>query len=262
MVIDVLCAYLRMPYDPAPDPLPKNARKDQREGYRQRELNFSSTREVRHTVIRVIGNHLREPTRWRCKDYDFTGVVFDGADLSGACFDGGAVSFSNAEFAGGWVDFSGAGFAGSKVNFSSVKVTDGWVSFRSAQFTGGLVSFGVSKFNGGHVDFGHARFADAMVMFIGAEFAGTWVSFSGANFTRGLKAFTGGLVSFNGANFTGGEVIFDEARGICPVGLREVQAGATPGTLVLPEAWVDSPGECDSEIPIDTEVPSEEADPG
>ncbi|WP_239647925.1 pentapeptide repeat-containing protein [Nocardiopsis ganjiahuensis] len=40
-----------------------------------------------HTIIRIIGNHLRGDTRWRGKD--FTGAVFDGGNLSRAHFTGG-----------------------------------------------------------------------------------------------------------------------------------------------------------------------------
>ena len=62
--IDVLCAYLRMPYDPEnPEP---------------------GEREVRLTVIRLIRDHLRPTARvsWSGRDLDFTGAVFDGGDLT------------------------------------------------------------------------------------------------------------------------------------------------------------------------------------
>jgi hypothetical protein len=115
MVIDVLCAYLRIPYTPAPDPLPKNASKDRQKEHRARELEFVSFREVRHTIIRIIGNHLREPTRWRGRDYDFTGVAFDGGNLNGARFFGGEVSFIKAQFTSGNLVFNDAEFVGTKV---------------------------------------------------------------------------------------------------------------------------------------------------
>jgi hypothetical protein len=48
--VDVLCAYLRMPYEPAPG---KHAPAEQR-------LAFHAIREVRHTVVMVITAHLKE----------------------------------------------------------------------------------------------------------------------------------------------------------------------------------------------------------
>ena len=48
--VDVLCGYLRMPYEPDPG---KNAPGPER-------LAFRASREVRHTVIRVITAHLKE----------------------------------------------------------------------------------------------------------------------------------------------------------------------------------------------------------
>src|SRR6185312_8031775 len=67
--VDVLCAYLRLPYDPDPgedaDPAEKTA--------------YRANREVRHTVIRLIGAHLRPgaAVTWQGLDFDFTGVVFE-----------------------------------------------------------------------------------------------------------------------------------------------------------------------------------------
>ncbi|SHK91998.1 Pentapeptide repeat-containing protein, partial [Nocardiopsis flavescens] len=121
MVIEVLCAYLRMPYTPAPEEPAKNASKAKKEEHRERELEFESFREVRHTVIRIIGDRLREVTRWRSQDYDFTGVVFDGGDLTGANFHFGKVSFRKARFTKGTMDFSGAEFDGGTVDFSGAE---------------------------------------------------------------------------------------------------------------------------------------------
>ncbi|MFD3504867.1 integrase [Streptomyces sp. NPDC058678] len=79
-------------------------------GYKEGE------REVRHTVIRLIRDHLRlppvQPHSWQGLDFDFTGVTFDGGDLSGAKFSGGVVRFDGAEFSGGSVDFATCRLAG------------------------------------------------------------------------------------------------------------------------------------------------------
>src|SRR5690348_12537749 len=71
--VDILCAYLRLPYDPDPG---EHAAPDIRAAYR-------ANREVRHTVIRLIGAHLREGAAksWQGLNLDFTGVIFDGGSF-------------------------------------------------------------------------------------------------------------------------------------------------------------------------------------
>ena len=114
-----------MPYEPEPDG----------DAPMEKQLDFHGSREVRHTVIRVITAHLRNDAAvsWQGLNFDFTGVVFDGGDFDGAQFSGGAVDFIGARFSGGTV------------------------SFTAARFCGGTVDFRVARFCGGTVDFRHRR---------------------------------------------------------------------------------------------------------
>jgi hypothetical protein len=121
--IDVLCAYLRMPYEPDPTA----------PGHKTGE------REVRQTIIRVIRDHLQEPdaaTAWCLHDFNFTGAVFDGGNFAtsrfrgatsffGATFSGGTVSFDAATFSGAAVNFAGATFSGTVFEWGSLPVTVG-----------------------------------------------------------------------------------------------------------------------------------------
>jgi Pentapeptide repeats (9 copies)/Pentapeptide repeats (8 copies) len=207
--VDVLCAYLRMPYQPAPGP----------DAPATDQQAFRSLREVRHTVIRVITAHLQPggpaaliTQDWRGLSLDFTGTVFDGGDFGGAQFTG-TVSFRGARFDGGEVSFGGAQFTGT-VSFRGARFDGGEVSFRGARFTGGAVSFARARFAGGRVSFALAWFTGAEVSFSSAEFAGGKVSFSSAE-------FAGGKVIFSGARFTGGKVSFDSTMGWSapPVGI-------------------------------------------
>jgi hypothetical protein len=122
-------------------------------------------REVRHTIIRVIRDHLRDdaPASWQGRDFDFTGVVFDG----------GAVGFSGAVFSGSGVTFDGATFSSGTVSFEFAAFTGSWVTFDRAAFSGGTVTFGAA-FSGGTVTFDGATFFGAR--FFGATFSGGTVT--------------------------------------------------------------------------------------
>jgi len=166
--VDVLCAYLRMPYQPDPGADAPMAER----------LALRAGREVRHTVIRVITAHLqpddrRAPTAaaWYGLDLDCTGVAFDGGGFRHAQFTGGMVDFDRAQFAGDLVDFHDAQFTGGQVDFSSTK------------FSGSQVDFSSTKFSGGHVNFTNAEFSAGQVGFSSAQFTGGQVRFEDTLFT-------------------------------------------------------------------------------
>jgi len=194
--VDVLCAYLRLPYDPDPG---DDAAPAERTAYQ-------ANREVRHTIIRLIGAHLRlrAAVSWQGLNFDFTGVVFDGGDLSFARFSGGQVSFNDAEFSGGQVSFNGAEFSGAQVSFNGAEFSGAQVSFEAAGFSGAQVSFAGAQFSGGQVRFNYARFSGGQVRFDAARFSGGQVRF-------GCAEFSGALVSFD-AQFSGGQLDFGLAK--------------------------------------------------
>jgi hypothetical protein len=143
--IDVLCAYLRMPYEPDPTA----------PGHKEGE------REVRQTIIRVIRDHLQEPdaaTTWCRNNFNFTGAVFDGGSFSTSHFQG-TVYFGGATFSGGTVDFRLASFSGGTVYFNHATFSGGTVTFNCATFSGGTVDFNCATLSGGTVDFGGATFS-------------------------------------------------------------------------------------------------------
>jgi len=215
--IDVLCGYLRLPYDPTNAllttvvsehtwPIGTATGKETRT-YEQ----LPNDREVRLTIISTITHHLRDPAdggaqiSWQGKNLDFTGATFDGGDFSRATFTGAQVTFDRARFATGRVTFNQARFAGAQVTFNQARFAGGQVTFRQAEFTGGTVTFGGAEFTGGTVTFGGATFSGGWVTFFGAHFTAGQVTFNGAH-------FTGGTVTFNVATFTGARVTFDEAE--------------------------------------------------
>jgi len=210
--VDVLCAYLRMPYEP--EPIIRKPQADRQA--------FRAAREVRHTVIRVITAHLQADGHrvtsaqdWRSLDLDFTGTVFDGGDFSGAVFSGSTVSFTGAVFSGSTVDFTGAVFSGSTVDFGV------------AVFSGGVVDFGEAVFSGGVVAFRSAVFSGGMVSFSAAVFSGCTVDFGSAE-------FSGSTVYLGSAEFSGGTVDFRGARCPVPPSLPDWGDDPPPGVFLPP----------------------------
>ncbi|MGW1768459.1 pentapeptide repeat-containing protein [Streptomyces sp. NPDC002073] len=206
--IDVLCAYLRMPYEPDPTLEGKHKEGEQ---------------EVRHTIIRVIREHLKSETlrsvpSWSACRFDFTRATFDGGDLSGSQF-GGSVSFDDAEFRGGTFSFEGARFGAGSVSFNGAMFRGGCqVDFGGARFTGGTVNFDNAKFNGGTISFDHAKFNGGTISFSFAKFNDGMVSFDNAEFNNdgvvdfGCAEFNDGMVHFDHAKFSGGRVSFSVAK--------------------------------------------------
>jgi uncharacterized protein YjbI with pentapeptide repeats len=235
--IDVLCAYLRLPYTAEAD-LPANDA--------EARHTYLALREVRHTIIRLIRDHLRlplqDPHSWQGHDFDFTGVTFDGGDFSGAAFSGGTVDFGGATFSGGTVNFYRATFSGGTVNFNSTAFSGGTVDFRSAEFSGGTVDFNRATFSDGTVDFGEAVFSGGTVTLRRATFSGGTVYFSEATFSDGTvnfnsATFADSTVDFGAATFSGGTVDFRAAGGAAPLGLLPAAGSPLPTGLTLPTAW-------------------------
>ncbi|MFJ3594737.1 pentapeptide repeat-containing protein [Streptomyces sp. NPDC090231] len=228
--IDVLCAYLRLPFSPDPGDLPDtfpdgtSPSEERRDTHQDKSDRYRALREVRHTILRLIGDHYRIPKgthrSWQGCNLDLTRVAIDGD-----------VDFTNATFSDVTVNFSGATFSDGTVSFTRAKFSDGTVDFSRATFSGGTVYFFDAKFSGGTVDFSRATFSDGTVYFYGAKFSDGTVDFSRAT-------FSGGTVSFGGATFSGGTVDFNRATGPAPHGLISAVGTPAPVEVDLPSAWL------------------------
>jgi Pentapeptide repeats (9 copies) len=198
MVVDVLCAYLRMPY--APPPESADALPDQE-------------RQVRLTAERLLSEHVRRPngvsgedaqhvapspdeSYWPNISLDVTGAYLIDLDLSNASvvdarFDGatftGTALFEEATFTGTAL-FEGATFTGTAL-FEGATFT-GTAMFVEATFYG-RAGFDWATFTGDAM-FSGATF-DCDALFDRATF--TDALFTGATFTEGAE--------FNRATFTG-----------------------------------------------------------
>ncbi len=148
VVVNLLCAYLRMPAPPGAD------------------------REVRATVMTVLAGKLRD---WPGMDLDLSGAVLAECDLRGvkvrhARFAGthvtGAAAFDDATIRK-TADFTGARFDG-ETWFQQTRFRRG-ADFTGAALTGGYTGFNLARFDGkavffrtrfGPVEFRMTRFGD------------------------------------------------------------------------------------------------------
>ncbi|MFJ1958545.1 pentapeptide repeat-containing protein [Streptomyces microflavus] len=220
--IDVLCAYLRLPFSPDPgdlSDLAEGTSEEQRDAHQEKRNRYRALREVRHTILRLIGDHYRIPAgthrSWQGCNLDLTGVTIDvGMSFRGASFSCGHVRFTGARFSGDYVRFDGADFCGATVSFAGAEFSGANVHFDRAAFSGGSVYFDKTVFSGGSVVFDRAVFSGGYVFFLDAVFSGGAVRFSLATFSGGVvdfvgAVFSGGEVRFFAANFSNGEVSFD-----------------------------------------------------
>ncbi|WP_030693344.1 hypothetical protein [Streptomyces globisporus] len=221
--IDVLCAYLRLPHTPDP-------------GTAELENHhmYLALREVRHTILRLIGDHYRRPEgthhSWQGCDLDLTGVTIDGdmdfsdarftrgtVTFNGASFSGSTVTFRDATLSGGTVDFGGATISDSRLFFNGATISDSTVLFNGATISeGSVVSFADATVSGGSAYFGGAMISGGSVYFGGAMISGGSVYFGDATISSGMVSFSratisGGGVFFTDATLSGGTVSFDRS---------------------------------------------------
>lgn len=186
--VDVLCAYLRLPYKGTVEASLVREIVERRtwfdtlgevEETRTHQIR-PADKEVRLTIIREIAHRLLPETHnsWSSLNMDFTGAVFDGGNFNSARFTGGYKTFREAKFNGGSVKFMMADFDGGKVDFAKAEFNSGDVLFAMANFNNGTVSFREAKFNGANVNFTGAAFNSIEVDFIDAEFNSGNVDFS------------------------------------------------------------------------------------
>lgn len=233
--IDVLCAYLCLPFTTEAD-LPADDD--------EARHTYLSLRAVRHTIIRLIRDHLclpaDHPDSWQGHDLDFTGAIFDGGNFDQAAFTDSKVSFAQAEFVGN-VSFDSTKFASGIVSFDGAKFVDD-VSFTNAEFAGGSVSFAAVKFLG-DVSFNQTKFTSGSVNFFLADFACGTVGFGSAEFagchvTFLMARFTGGTVAFAGEELNTFGLVLPAASGKIPSRLVPPDGQPLPPGLILPSEWI------------------------
>lgn len=199
--VNVLCAYMRMPYESPP-------RRAEREAAGMEEFRtVLEERLVRKTVLSVITERLRlkpVPGRtWHECTFDFTGATIDEGNFNRTQFLGtvsfeharfprrsigfantvfhGPVSFRRAHCSGARLPFDAAEFR-DEVDFSKLTVSAGFLNFNRSRFHHRRISFASSVFSGGKVRFDNCEFADrTSLVFDRGSFTGSDIAFFGLN---------------------------------------------------------------------------------
>ena len=243
--VDVLCGYLRLPYEPesGADHLAQRTETIEEAGVK-RELRYQlrqNDREVRRAVVDVIVAHVRASAEvsWSRCNFDFSGAVLEDSDFRYAVFAGErtyfaravfigkrATTFEHARFIGQYISFRSCEFRGATTLFRDAEfapaeragtelpgagtrfegaVFESPVSFDRTVFRGPAVIFGDVAFRGERTSFAETVFRTERTEFGGATFEGAAVRFEGAEFDSAR-------ISFTRANFYAARVALDGAR--------------------------------------------------
>lgn len=247
--VDVLCGYLRLPFDPETDQLADLVTEETENtpartvSRRQTRVTQPHDREVRATIVTVIRAHLLDPAgprSWSLLDFDFSDARIHGANFTdahfagvanfgGATFTGKTTNFVEATFTGKTTNFGGATFSSDDTDFGGVTFTGKATNFGGATFTSTHTDFLAGSFSGETINFGGATFSGETINFLGVTFSGETTSFFGATFTSdeiyfGDVAFSGISTDFRGVTFSGDNTDF---RGVTFSGASTSFAGAT-----------------------------------
>lgn len=199
--VDVLCAYLRMPFQ-LRSPFPEYEPELQQDKQRFADLRArigepvagrmafpaSEEHQVRSTILRAMRERMTVSSnvQWSGLNLDFTGAVFDEARFNGFIFDECDLQFGDCIFVGE-------------------------TTFAASQFFGGDLSFTGATFLS-RLDFESAMFVDSEITLFGDFGERGYVSFQGSTMLRSELKFLGpkrgrGRISFISSIFDGGKVI-------------------------------------------------------
>ncbi len=211
--IDVLCEYLRLPYDPAQGASQRSevtTKTSRCEEPNQVEVTETvrirqNDRQVRQAIVRIIVAHLDKGRehRWSRHNFDFSRVLFEDAKFSRVVFDGELVSFEESVFHGD-TRFGAADFGGANLSFKDARFK-GRASFHGATIGAVSNTFTAATFEGS-AEFGNATFAGMATLFTHTRFEGLQTSFKDATFATSV------ITEFGGAVFKGIHTTFEQAE--------------------------------------------------
>ncbi len=210
--VDVLCAYLRLPYRP---------REEQSDFYDTERMQYEpdwrrrgGEREVRRTVLRTIREHLLpdSTSNWQGCTFDLNGAVLDGGSLTEILVGQNTVlDFTDAVLVGPEFTFFRSTVNGI-IRLDRAVVEAKALSFAHCTFdSDATVSFVGTSLNETKVTFSDSVFAGKALIFIEAVFRNSTLIFTRMELNSGLISLTGvqAVASnfvFSKSRLKGGEV--------------------------------------------------------
>jgi len=231
--VDVLCGYLRLPYEPGSgaNHLVSRTETVEEDGVK-REVKYQlrqNDREVRRAIVDVIVAHVRPSAEvsWSVCNFDFSDAVLEDSDFRYAVFAGERTYFARARFTGARATtFEYAKFTGQYISFRDCEFHGASTLFRDVEFAptelaktemrGAGVRFDGAVFNS-RTGFERSVFRGTKVSFEGTAFAGERTSFVETKFLTELTEFTGAIfdgaaVRFDGTEFDSTRISFARAQ--------------------------------------------------
>jgi hypothetical protein len=196
--VDVLCGYLRLPYDPDTAP--------------------PGEREVRLTILTTIGKHLLQEADpgWHNRTFDLRGAVIDGGNLNGGRLDGGVLRLARARLVGEGLSWQGGYFIDSYLDCADLELTAGGLSFDFSTFRRVRADFSRAKVTGGSLGFtGAAITIGSNLDFCSMVLDGGSIHFDRAQITASeteADRRRGALIDFSEAELTAGQLTFIETE--------------------------------------------------
>lgn len=224
--IDVLCGYLRLPFDPesGKDHRSEYVRKISHEAYsvKTEESDYFRLRyydrEVRKAITRVMAQRLRGDSEisWSSNVFDFTSAYLEDLEFYEVKFNSTAW-FTRATFAGESCWFYGSEFHG-RTRFDGAIFKCRTVNFNDAVFDGPVMNFSGCHFKGDSLSFTKALFEcknpeidrNIRKSVDKANFEGAVFKSRRTDFAESV--FIGMPAMFSGAEFRGEHIRFDDAK--------------------------------------------------
>ena len=238
--VDVLCAYLRMPFrlrSPLPAYEPEGEQNKQRfealraemaaSGVGRMSYPASEEHEVRSTILSAMRDRMYEhaEVKWSGLDLDFTGAIFDDASFDGFIFDRCDVQFGDCIFVGE-TSFAQSRIFGSRLWFTGAVYLDR-LGFELAHFEDsdvtlygdfgdrGDINFQACTMESGKIDLLGPRNGRGSISFVSASLNGGVVTISGPDmqgdnsiaFSR--STISGASINIDDGTYTGGNFWFN-----------------------------------------------------